>query len=70
MIHVFSKIAVWSIPHRRVLWFISLNELPMPKKTLRLTRALPRCLPTPTEEAGGGGAGVLSPGGEVPWAAV
>ena len=28
-----------------------------------LTHVLPRCLPTPTEEADGGGAGVLSPGG-------
>ena len=35
-----------------------------------LTHVLPRCLPTPTEEADGGGAGMLSPGGEVPWAAV
>ena len=35
-----------------------------------LTHVLPRCLPTPTEEADGGGAGVLSPGGEAPWAAV
>ena len=34
------------------------------------THVLPRCLPTPTEEADGGGAGVLSPDGEVPWAAV
>ena len=32
----------------------------------RLTHVLPRCLPTPTEEADGGGAGVLSPGGECP----
>jgi len=25
---------VWSIPHRRVLWFISLNKLPMPKQSI------------------------------------
>ena len=37
----------------------------------RLTHVLPRCLPTPTEEADGGGAGVLSLGGvSGPWAAV
>ena len=31
----------------------------------------PRCLPTPNSmEADGGGAGVLSPGGEVPWDAI
>ena len=35
-----------------------------------LTHVLPRRPPTPTEEADGGGAGVLSPGGEAPWAAV
>jgi hypothetical protein len=36
-----------------------------------LTHALPRCLPTPNSvEADGGGAGVLSPGGRVLWAAV
>ena len=31
-----------------------------------LTHVLPRCLPTPTEEADGGGAGKLSPGGVAP----
>ena len=34
-----------------------------------LTHALPRCLPTPTEEADGNGYGAITAGGGVPWAA-
>ena len=37
-----------------------------PSPSVAFTHVLPRCLPTPTEEADGGGAGVLSPGGVAP----
>ena len=35
-----------------------------------LTHALPRCLPTPTEEADGNGYGVITGRSDPPWAAV